>query len=399
MSKQKSSFSGLLVTAAFIGPGTVTTATIAGAQFGYGLLWALVFSVFATIIIQDMASRIGIVSNMGLAEALHKTIAQPLLKLFMVLLIVSAIGIGNAAYEAGNITGAAIGLASVTDISLTTWIGLIAIIAAIALLSGSIRFVEKVLIGLVLIMSIVFITAFISSGPDMNALFNGITNINVDASNVTMIIALIGTTIVPYNIFMQSSLLATSDNEQHLSPQILDNRVKNVLSFSLGGLITIAILGTAASTFFAQGIAVNASNLALQLTPLLGEFATLFFAIGLFAAGLTSAITAPLAGAYAVTGVLGLPTSPKEVAFKIVAGIILIAGVIVAFSGFKPIAAIIFAQATNALLLPVIGIFLLIVVNNKRIMRQHTNGITSNLLGWSIVLFIIGLGGYKLWML
>ena len=131
----------------------------------------------------------------------------------------------------------------------------------------------------------------------------------------------------------------------------------------------------------------------------MGEFATLFFAIGLFAAGLTSAITAPLAGAYAVTGVLGLPTSPKEVAFKIVAGIILIAGVIVAFSGFKPIAAIIFAQATNALLLPVIGIFLLIVVNNKRIMRQHTNGITSNLLGWSIVLFIIGLGGYKLWML
>ncbi|MEN8822907.1 MAG: divalent metal cation transporter, partial [Glaciecola sp.] len=112
MSSSRSRYSGLLVTAAFIGPGTVTTATLAGAQFGYGLLWALVFSIVATIIIQDMASRVGIVAQMGLSEALHKTISQPLLKLFMILLVVSAIGIGNAAYEAGNITGAAIGLAS-----------------------------------------------------------------------------------------------------------------------------------------------------------------------------------------------------------------------------------------------------------------------------------------------
>lgn len=398
-SNSHSNYSGLLVTAAFIGPGTVTTATLAGAQFGYGLLWALLFSVFATIIIQDMASRVGIVSQMGLAEALHKTISQPLLKLFMVILVVSAIGIGNAAYEAGNITGAALGLASVTPYPISTWLGVISLIAAIALISGSIKLVERLLIALVLVMSIVFITAFVSSGPNLGGLFTGMTRVQIDASNITMIIALIGTTIVPYNIFMQSSLLAKPGSQQHLLPQIRENRINNIISFSIGGLITIAILGTAASTFFAQGLAANAGNLALQLTPLLGEFATLFFAIGLFSAGLTSAITAPLAGAYAVCGALGLATSPKEISFKIVAGLILLSGVLVAFSGIKPIAAIIFAQATNALLLPVIGVFLLIVVNNKRIMRQHTNSIISNILGWLIVTLIVGLGGYKLWML
>lgn len=398
-SNSHSNYSGILVTAAFIGPGTVTTATLAGAQFGYGLLWALLFSVFATIIIQDMASRVGIVSQMGLAEALHKTISQPLLKLFMVILVVSAIGIGNAAYEAGNITGAALGLASVTPYPISTWLGVISLIAAIALISGSIKLVERLLIALVLVMSIVFITAFVSSGPNLGALFTGMTRVQIDASNITMIIALIGTTIVPYNIFMQSSLLAKPGSQQHLLPQIRENRINNIISFSIGGLITIAILGTAASTFFAQGLAANAGNLALQLTPLLGEFAILFFAIGLFSAGLTSAITAPLAGAYAVCGALGLATSPKEISFKIVAGLILLSGVLVAFSGIKPIAAIIFAQATNALLLPVIGVFLLIVVNNKRIMRQHTNSIISNILGWLIVTLIVGLGGYKLWML
>ena len=398
-STSRSNYSGLLVTAAFIGPGTVTTATLAGAQFGYGLMWALVFSIFSTIIIQDMASRIGIVSQMGLAEALHKTISQPLLKLFMVILVISAIGVGNAAYEAGNITGAALGLASVTQYPLTTWLAVISVIAAIALISGSIRLVERILIGLVLIMSVVFITAFVSSGPNIGPMVNGITQVNIDASNITMIIALIGTTIVPYNIFMQSSLLAKSGSQQHLLPQIRENRIKNVVNFSIGGLITIAILGTAASTFFAQGLSANTNNLAMQLTPLLGDFATLFFAIGLFSAGLTSAITAPLAGAYAVCGALGLVTSPKEMSFKIVAGLILLSGVLVAFSGIKPIAAIIFAQATNALLLPVIGVFLLIVVNNKRIMRQHTNSIISNILGWCIVALVVGLGSYKLWML
>ncbi|MCH1413756.1 MAG: divalent metal cation transporter, partial [Glaciecola sp.] len=252
---------------------------------------------------------------------------------------------------------------------------------------------------LVLLMSIVFIIAFSFSQPQLGQLVKGMTNIHINANNVTMVIALIGTTIVPYNIFMQSSLLAKGGSQHHLLPQIKEQRLKNVFSFSLGGLITIAIIGTAASTFFVQGLSVDTSNLALQLQPLLGDYATLFFAAGLFAAGLTSAITAPIAGAYAVCGALQSHTTPQDNSFKVVASIILISGIVVALSGIKPIAAIIFAQATNALLLPIIAIFLLIVVNNKRIMRQHTNSMISNMLSMLIVTLVLGLGSYKLWML
>ena len=336
---------------------------------------------------------------MGLSEALHKTISQPLLKLFMILLVVSAIGIGNAAYEAGNITGASLGLASVTPVELPMWISLIAIIAGIAILSGNLWFIERLLMTLVLLMSIVFIIAFSFSQPQLGLLVKGMTNIHINADNITMVIALIGTTIVPYNIFMQSSLLAKGGSQHHLLPQIKEQRLKNVFSFSLGGLITIAIIGTAASTFFVQGLSVDTSNLALQLQPLLGDYATLFFAAGLFAAGLTSAITAPIAGAYAVCGALQSHTTPQDNSFKVVASIILISGIVVALSGINPIAAIIFAQATNALLLPIIAIFLLIVVNNKRIMRQHTNSMISNMLSMLIVTLVLGLGSYKLWML
>lgn len=399
MSSSRSRYSGLLITAAFIGPGTVTTATLAGAQFGYQLLWALIFSIFATIIIQDMASRAGIVGQMGLSEALHKTISQPLLKLFMILLVISAIGIGNAAYEAGNITGAAVGLASVTTIDLPIWIGIISVIAASAILFGNLWLIERLLITLVVLMSIVFIVAFSFSQPQLSALFNGLTTVHIDADNVTMVIALIGTTIVPYNIFLQSSLLAKGRSQQHLLPQIKEQRIQNMLSFSLGGIITIAIIGTAASTFFAQGLSVNTANLALQLQPLLGNYATVFFALGLFAAGLTSAITAPIAGAYAVCGALQLNVTPRDVSFKVVASIILISGVMAALSGIKPIAAIIFAQAANALLLPIIAIFLMIVINNKRIMRQHTNSLINNILSLMIVAVVVSLGSYKLWTL
>ena len=106
---------GLLVTAAFIGPGSVATASAVGANFGFVLLWALLFSLIATIVLQEMAARLGLVSGEGLSQALRTTFKNPLLSRIAVLLVVSAIGIGNAAYEAGNISGAALGLQSLTS--------------------------------------------------------------------------------------------------------------------------------------------------------------------------------------------------------------------------------------------------------------------------------------------
>ena len=102
--------SGYIIAAAFIGPGTVTTASLAGAQFGFHLVWALVFSVLATIVLQDMAVRLGFATGKGMSEALHHQFRLPWIKYPLVLLVVGAIGVGNAAYESGNLTGAALGL-------------------------------------------------------------------------------------------------------------------------------------------------------------------------------------------------------------------------------------------------------------------------------------------------
>ena len=101
---------GILVAAAFIGPGTITTASIAGAQFGFALLWALLFSALATFLLQEMTARLALVTRQGLAEALRATYRGTWLGTAAVILVVAAVGIGNAAYQTGNITGAAMGL-------------------------------------------------------------------------------------------------------------------------------------------------------------------------------------------------------------------------------------------------------------------------------------------------
>ena len=133
-----------------------------------------------------------------------------------------------------------------------------------------------------------------------------------------------------------------------------------------------------------------------QLKPVLGDKAQWFFALGLFAAGLTSAIAAPLAAAYAVTGALGLSDDMQSKSFKAVWFIIIVVGVSVAALGFKPLPAILFAQATNALLLPIIAIFLLVVMNKSTALGEFRNTWKSNLAGFLVVGTVICLGLYKL---
>ena len=156
---------GLLVTAAFIGPGTIATASNAGANYGYALVWALLFSVFATVVLQEMALRLALVTRSGLAEAMRQAFSSPLAGRAVVMLIVAAIGVGNAAYEAGNITGAAVAVAGVTGGGTGPWAIAIGLAAAALLGSGHYRLLERVLIALVLLMSIVFLACAVVSAP------------------------------------------------------------------------------------------------------------------------------------------------------------------------------------------------------------------------------------------
>ena len=145
------------MTAAFIGPGTVTTASIAGAEFGFSLLWALLFSVVATMLLQEMAARLGLVTRRGLAQTLRETFSGSWLGSAAILLVVGAIGIGNAAYEAGNITGAALGLESIFKLPVSLWSIVVGAVAGALLYSGTYNLIEKVALRPFIIFSILFL--------------------------------------------------------------------------------------------------------------------------------------------------------------------------------------------------------------------------------------------------
>lgn len=379
-----------VVTAAFIGPGTVTTCSLAGASFGYALLWAMVFSIFATIVLQEMSARLGIVTRMGLGEALREQFENPVAKYVSIFLVISAIGIGCAAYETGNILGGALGLQAVTGISMNVWGPIMGIAAFLLLYTGSYKVVEKVLVGLVILMSLTFITTAIIVAPNWGQILKGMFIPTVPKGSVFIVLALIGTTVVPYNLFLHAS--AVQERWKNAS-ELGEARTDILISIILGGMISMAVIITASAAFFGTGIAIkNAGDMAKQLEPLLGQWAKYFFAFGLFSAGMSSAITAPLAAAYATGGALGWKKDFKDKKFRAVWMLVLVIGIVFSAMGFKPIAAIIFAQAANGILLPVVAIFLLYVMNNKERLNEYANKGIANLLGGIVVLVAIGLG-------
>ncbi len=392
---------GLLVTAAFIGPGTITTASVAGANFGFALIWTLLFSVIATILLQSMAARLGVATGQDLAQALRAHIETPLFKSLAIFLVISAIGVGSAAYEAGNLSGASMGLIEIfPQVNAQLWTPLIAFLSAVLLYSGKHKVVENALILLVILMSLVFISTLVMAAPSLSDVLAGFIP-SMPEGSVTTVLALVGTTIVPYNLFLHSGVLAARhDSESDKQKVIKETNIDTGVSITLGGVITLAILSTASVAFYGTDAGqISAANMAVQLEPLLGDAAHYFFAIGLFAAGLTSAITAPLAGAYAVCGMLGWSNKMDNTRFKSVAIVILLFGAAVASLGLDPVAVIIFAQAANGLLLPIVTTYLVWLVNQKTVMGKYTNSLLVNLFTLPVLVLIFGLSGYKLFSL
>ncbi|MFA5848492.1 MAG: Nramp family divalent metal transporter [Bacteroidales bacterium] len=384
---------GALVTAAFIGPGTITTCSLAGAKFGYALLWGMVFSIIATIVLQEMSARLGIITRQGLGEALRKHFSNPVVKVVTAILVISAIALGNAAFETGNLLGASLGMQSLTmeyGFSISFWAIIIGVVTFIILYLGSYKLIERVLIGLVILMSLTFLTTALVISPPWADILKGMFVPAIPSGSLLALVGLIGTTVVPYNLFLHASAVQERwKNADDLPEARLDISV----SVILGGLISIAIIITSAVAFFGTDfILKNGTDLGVQLEPVLGSWAKYFIGAGLFAAGISSAITAPLAAAYATSGILGWKRDLKSWKFRAVWILILLTGVTFSVIGFKPIEAIIFAQAANGILLPVIAIYLLWVVNSKKVMGTNTNSLLSNAVGILVVLVALGLG-------
>jgi len=380
---------GALVAAAFIGPGTVTSCSISGATAGYTLLWAMLLSVISVIIMQSMAARLGIVSGMGLGEALRTKFTGAGARILISILVIAAVFVGNIAYETGNLTGSVLGIqaafpATVSGTAKIIIALVLGIIAFILLFSGSYQRVENILTALVVLMGIIFLICAFASSPDWGAVAKGLFGFKVpDGGDWMTVAALMGTTVVPYNIYLHAASASTKwghsgDKEDALA----NSRFDSVISIGLGGIISMAIIVCAAATIHATGGEIaSGADMAKALTPLLGSWATVIFGIGLFAAGITSTLTAPLAAAFASSGILGWGEDMKKARFKVFWIIVLAFGIFATCTlGASPTQIILFAQAANALLLPITGILLLIVANDNKIMKNHKNKMWFNIL-------------------
>lgn len=383
---------GAVITASFIGPGTVTACTKAGASFGYALLWTVVFATIATIVLQEMSARLGIVTQNGLGEAIADTFEDPLLKKFSIILVGVSIVSGCAAYIAGDLAGTALGLTTIIGGKSNVVAPLIGVAVLILVFLGSFKLLEKLLTILVGLMAIIFVTTMIVAKPDLGSVLSGTFIPIIPKDALFTVIAIIGTTIVPYNFFIHA---ASAKNTWKDPDELELSKWDIYFSISVGGLITGAILITSATLM--KGIDVKtAADLSIQLEPLLGKYAKYFLSIGLFAAGLSSAIATPLGASYTLAGLLGWKYDNSDIRFKTTNIIIVLTGIIGSATGFNPISLILTSQALNGVTLPIIVIFLVIATSRKKLLGEYTNNLFQKTIGWIIASISFVLGGSSL---
>lgn len=378
---------GMLIAAAFIGPGTVTTCLRAGVDQGYTLLWALGLSVIATVVLQEMAGRLGLVTRQGLPDLVRSHVDRRLLRNLFIGIILAAIVVGNAAYEAGNIAGASLGLESAFGPEYTRYYPWITGLLALYLLwMGSYKVLERIFTVLVLLMSVSFaITAFLVH-PDWGDVLRGLLVPASDAASLFTVMALIGTTVVPYNLFLYTSLVTEKWQGAEKLPTMRRDIAFSVL---IGGAVSMAILITAAGSRLTA--LENVMDLAVSLEPVYGSLARYGLGVGLFAAGITSSITAPLAAAYVARQCFGWSADRTDPRFRAVWMGVVAIGVLSHLLEFQPLEVIYFAQIANALLLPILAVFLWWAIRNRGLMGEYRNKPWHDLLAAGVILLVSGL--------
>lgn len=381
-----------VLSAAFIGPGTVTTCSQAGAGYRLQLLWALVFSTIAAIILQETAARMTIASGKNLGQIIGLKYGGKQGRGIKWALFI-AVAFGCAAYQTGNLLGAISGALLVIPGASREVLTLILATGCASLLwINNFQMLSRALGILVAVMGGAFLYVALQVPASVGEWGQNLVWPIIPSGSSLLVIGLIGTTIVPYNLFLGSSI----GQEQRLS----EMRWGIAIAVGIGGLISIAIL--------AAGVLVTGTYsyeaLATALNGKLGGAGVILFGLGLFAAGFSSSITAPLAAAVTAqsmfSGENGLSDwSSKSFNFKWVWGSVLLVGTIFSIIGIRPIPAIILAQAINGVLLPVVTIALLFAANDKALLgAAYANGFWSNFFTLLIVGVTCFLGLNNIWL-
>lgn len=392
-----------VIAAAFIGPGTVTTAARAGAELGYALLWALAFSTLATLALQEASGRLTAVTGLDLARALRRRSAGGAAAALVLVVVLGAVVVGCAAYEAGNILGGVAGAELATGWPRPALTLAAGAVAAALLASGSPRRVAYLLSALVALMGVAFLVTAALLRPAAGELAAGTLVPRLPPGSGLLALGLVGTTVVPYNLFLGSGVAR--------GQSLGELRFGLAVAIGLGGLISMGVLVVGAAVDGPFGFEAVGGVLAERLGPWAGTL----FAWGLAAAGLSSAVTAPLAAAITARGLFGddgegggaeggaAPGADggtgdrrwgdRSWRYRAVWGGVLAVGLAFGLSGVQPVPAIVVAQAANGVLLPLAAIFLLLAVNDRRLMGGHgLNGPLSNAVMAATVFVTLVLG-------
>ncbi|MGO1356159.1 NRAMP family divalent metal transporter [Alkalibacterium gilvum] len=378
-----------IVTSAFVGPGTITTTTLAGINYQYEHLWAILFSGLSLMILMEMSGRIGIISDHDIAEAAissfndNKIAALIIKGLIVITLFATAFG-----FEAGNLIGGSLGLADALNSS--QWLAALILggAAFYAVAVGTAKTLEKLMTFFVGLMGIVFILTMILVKPNYSDVASGFIPSSIPEGSSVTIIAMIGTTLIGINLLMQAVTNARKwSGPEHLS----DAKFDIGFNVGLGTLITLSIVITSGAVLFGTGVTVTSPIIfSAMLEPTLGVYAKMIGNIGIAAAGLSSAIATPLVLKVVLARLF--KWDPNDMKARIAGGASVIFGTAFAAFGTSPTQIIVFASAFSGLFLPIVAILIMIAANNKKLLGEYKNTLLQNILGGFATLVTLGLG-------
>jgi Mn2+/Fe2+ NRAMP family transporter len=381
--------------------GGITTYSVAGAMYGYGMIWTLIPSLLVLLVIQEMNARMGIVTGKGLSDLIRENAGVKVTFFIFIGLLLS--NIGNTTTEFAGVAGSM----EIFGVSKYISVPLAAFIVWFLVVKGTYQIAERFF----LIFSASLLTYVISAlmaKPDWGEIGTAIISpgIELNTQSLTVIIALVGTTIAPWmQFYMQSSVIEKGLEMKSYKFTVLDIIIGCIVTVVVAFFIMVAC----GSTLYPNGIEISeAKDAALSLEPLAGRLASHVFAFGLFVASIFSATILPLATAFYVCEAFGFEAGidkswdEAREFYVLYTGIVVLSAIIILIPNAPLIDISIWSQVLNGILLPVVLVSMIFLINNKKIMGDYTNKLYQNIIGWgavgalvilSIVLLILPLAG------
>ena len=388
---------GFIVTVGFIDPGNFATNAAGGAEFGYRLLWVITLSTLMLILLQHMAAHLGIQTGKCMPEAIYTHFRRPA----RIAIGVSAM-LACVATALAEVLGAAIGLNILFHVPLVIGATLAGVAVVALIWSQAYHRLEHLIIGFVSIIGFCYLVELYIVKPDWGQTFASSFTPSLDSSSVLIAMAMLGAVVMPHNIFLHSEVIQSRDwsarddkeREQLMRFEFLDT----LLAMGAGWVINSAMIVVAAAVFFKAGVHVSElPQVAGTLTPLAGPLAGLLFAIALLCSGVSSSITAGLAGGTCFTGFIGKQTEFGDRWFKLGVTLTLVPAILIVALGFDPMKALIFSQASLSMQLPFTIIPLYLLTRSEKVMGRFRNTWRENTLLLLTAVVVIGLNGLLLY--